>query len=111
MTVNFICILIIFSGVHVFAKEAVPGFKRDPASVVGTSEVAIQNEFSWIKIEGSSAKALYDTLTVPAKNNQGEAGPNLYFKLGKSYRCYSDKQTSNYACDIMVENPRTGQIK
>lgn len=76
----------------------------------GASTVVIQEKYSWIKIQGDSAKMLYDTLAVPAKNDQGEAGADLYFKSGKSYRCVNDKQLNEYACDIMIKNPKTGQI-
>jgi hypothetical protein len=80
-------------------------------TTAGTSEVAIQDEFSWIKIQGETAKALYDSLAVPAKNDQGEAGADLYFKVGKSYRCFTDIRANEYACDIMIANPKTGKIK
>ena len=102
--------MIIFISSISFAKESTPNFKRDPASVAGTSEVAIQGELSWVKILGKSAKSLYNALAVPEKNNQGEAGDNIYFKTGKSYRCFTDKRSEEYACDIMIKDPKTGQI-
>jgi hypothetical protein len=77
----------------------------------GASEVAIQGKNSWVRVQGDAAKALYDTLAVPAENNRGEAGADLYFKIGKAYSCFTDVTTDEYACTIMISNPKTGLIK
>jgi hypothetical protein len=73
--------------------------------------VVLQGSDSWLKVQGDSAKALYLALTVPAKSNQGEAGDGLTFKFGKSYRCYVEERSQAYACDVMIQNPSTGDVK
>ena len=103
--------LMFIFGFQAFAKTTLPSIQRNPAAITGTSEVTIQNKFSFIRIEGDSAKALYKALNVEGKNNQGEAGPTIYFKNGKSYRCFFSQDTDTYACDLSVINPGTGLIK
>ena len=103
--------LIFIFGSQCYAKTSLPSLQRNPAAITGTSEVTIQDKFSFIRINGDSAKALYKALTVEGKNNQGEAGPTIYFKNGKSYRCFFSEDTNSYACDLSIRNPGTGLIK
>lgn len=103
--------LILVFGSLSFAKTKTPSLQRNPAAITGTSEVTIQEKFSFLRIDGDSAKALYKALTVEGKNNQGEAGPTIYFKTGKSYRCFFSQDTDTYACDFSIQNPGTGFIK
>ncbi|MES3036338.1 MAG: hypothetical protein V4736_00400 [Bdellovibrionota bacterium] len=87
---------------------------RSPASVLGISEVNVQGENTWIRIDGDSAQALYDAMTsVTPKNNQGEAGPKVFFKTGKSYQCYMNTEAKlpDYGCVMTAKDPKTGAIK
>ncbi len=102
--------LIFIFGSIAFAKTALLSVQRNPAAMTGTSDVTIQSKYSFIRIDGDSAKALYKALTVEGKNNQGEAGPTIYFKTGKSYRCFFSQDNDTYACDISIVNPTTGLI-
>ncbi len=103
--------LIFIFGSLSFAKTKTPSLQRNPAAITGTSEVTIQDKFSFLRIDGDSAKALYKALTVEGKNNQGEAGPTIYFKNGKSYRCFFSQDTDTYACDLAIQNTGIGLIK
>ncbi len=79
----------------------------------GNSITVIQSNNNWIQISGKSAKALYDSLNEPAKNDQGEAGADIYFKRGTSYQCSSDVSNpdGNYACTLFIADPEKGIIR
>ncbi len=99
--------LITLISINTLATEKIV---RAPAAIVGTSEIAIQGRYSWIKINGEPAEALYNALTIPAKNNQGEAGPEIFFKNGKSYRCIYNRVPNDYSCDFSITSPKNGKI-
>jgi len=107
----FTLLVMVASSTH--AKGIPEGFKRSPASIKGTAEVVLQPDFKnyWIRLEGDSAKALYEALAGEGKNNQGEAGESIFFKYGKSYSCFLDKTSNSYACTITIKDPAKGQLK
>jgi hypothetical protein len=88
--------------------------KRSTANVegtlTGTVSTSLQEKGGWIRIDGEAAKGLYDALTAKAKNNQGEAGPDTFFKKGKSYWCYFSESDKAYACVISITNSRQGLL-
>jgi hypothetical protein len=79
----------------------------------GNSIAVLQTNNNWIQISGKAAKALYDSLNVPAKNDQGEAGADIYFKRGSSYQCSFDVSdpNGNYACTLFIADPEKGIIR
>ena len=102
--------IIAISSLNSFAKT---NTNRNPSSN-GSAEVVIQVNNNWIRIDGEAAKELYAAMTVPEKNNQGQAGADVYFKTGKSYDCWMEKGTnnnSNYACTITIADPGKAIIR
>lgn len=63
----------------------------------------VQVEATFAKITGEAAKEIYDSLNIPALEDlEGEAGPDILFKDGKSFRCFKSISTNYYACDIFL---------
>ena len=83
----------------------------------GSAETVIQKDYSYLRVDGAAAKALYVSMTdVEAKNNQGEAGEGIYFKDGESFTCYHDLETpaedpGAYACTLSISNPAKGTVQ
>lgn len=74
----------------------------------GTVQVSLTGRNNWIKIEGGAAAAMYTRLKATETSGEGEAGDNVKFKKGKSYRCHTDG--SYYACDIWID-AQAGEVK
>jgi hypothetical protein len=96
---------------------AAPALSLAQAKVTqGSVETVVDNNKGFIRIEGPSAKMLFDSMTqVEGKNNMGEAGPNLYFKDGKNVSCFMDLEMDPdtdgaYACSLTIEDASTGKI-
>ncbi len=102
---------------NAFAKSQVAGFERQPNNFKenkGTSQTNLQKANNWIRIEGDSAKVLYQAMEVQAKNNQGEAGLDIFFKSGKSYTCWHDTanlESHAFVCTILIIDPSKGLVK
>lgn len=64
----------------------------------------VQLEETFAKITGEAAKEIYESLSIKAVEDlEGEAGPDILFKDGKSFRCFKSISTDYYACDIFLK--------
>lgn len=98
------------AGAKIDSKLMKRSMANVPGTLVGTASTSFAEKGGWIRIEGDTAKGLYEALGDKPKNNQGEAGPDTYFKKGKSYWCYFAETDKSYACVISITNSRQGLL-
>ena len=110
---TFLFILSFAITMTAFAIESkVSESKRAPASTVkGTAQVAMNEKYGWVRIEGEAAKAMYEALSVTARNDNEGAGETTFIKRGKSYVCVYEKSANAYQCDFAISDFSTGQSK
>lgn len=65
------------------------------------SQVFVAESFA--TITGAAAKEMYHALKIKAKVDlEGEAGDDVLFKDGKTFRCHHSTTTKYYACDVFL---------
>ncbi|MFP5459624.1 MAG: hypothetical protein ACLGG7_12880 [Bacteriovoracia bacterium] len=76
-----------------FLLAALPSF--------AASQVFVTESFA--TITGAAAKEMYHALNIEAKVDlEGEAGDDVLFKDGKTFRCHHSTSTQYYACDVFL---------
>lgn len=106
---------LMFTGSFVQAKPSIKmadKMQRHPASISGTAEVVLLDKGGWVRVDGESARAMYEALSSKAKNNQGEAGESVYFKTGKNYECWMSTTTTpaGYTCVFSIKDSKKGLL-
>jgi hypothetical protein len=98
-------------GIAAAANNSSGASKVKTAAGKGQSEVSLdfESKSHWVQIHGDAAKVLYEGLSSVPKNNQGEAGSDVFFKSGKSYTC--NESSGIYSCTIAIRDPGKGIVK